>query len=67
MYKIKGEKIRQIREQSGLTQEGFAVIIGKHKKDIGHYENNRATPPANSLITFLIEFDVNPKEIAEKV
>ena len=66
MYKIKGEKIKQIREQAGLTQESFATIIGKDKKDIGHYENNRATPPANSLVTFLIEFNVNPKEIAEK-
>ena len=66
MYKIEGENLKKVRERESLTQEELGKRIGKNKVDVGHYENNRATPPANALITFMIEFDVNPKNITIK-
>lgn len=67
MYKISSDKLRKIREERAKTQAEVADIIGKSKGDIGHYENARATPPANALLTFLIEMGVSPLDIAEKV
>lgn len=64
MYEISSEKLKQVREQQNKTQSEIAAIIGKNAVDVSHYENNRATPPADSLITFLIELDVNPRDIA---
>ena len=64
MYEISSEKLKQVRERANLTQGEVARVIGKNAADVSHYENNRATPPADSLITFLIELDINPKDIA---
>ena len=50
MYKIEGENLKKVRERESLTQEELGKRIGKNKVDVGHYENNRATPPANALI-----------------
>jgi transcriptional regulator with XRE-family HTH domain len=67
MYKVSSKKLKKIREAQGKTQREIADIIGKNKVDIGHYENDRATPPANALITFMVEMKVNPLDIAEKI
>lgn len=64
MYEISSEKLKQVRENAGLTQGEVGAIIGKNPVDVSHYENKRATPPADSLITLLIELDINPKDIA---
>lgn len=66
MHKIVGRKLKEIRENAGMTQEEVANLIKKKKADVGHYENERATPPANALVTFLIELNVQPQEIAER-
>jgi transcriptional regulator with XRE-family HTH domain len=66
MYEISSEKLKQVRERANMTQSEIARLIGKNAVDVSHYENDRATPPADSLITLLIELDVNPKDVANR-
>ena len=67
MFEIDNIKFKKIRKEAKLSQEAVATTIGKNKKDVSHYENGRAKPPADSLLTFLIEFKVDPLDIAKKV
>jgi Zn-dependent peptidase ImmA (M78 family)/DNA-binding XRE family transcriptional regulator len=46
---IYGERVKQARELSGLTQIELAGKIGCHQSAIAHFENNR-TLPSNELL-----------------
>lgn len=67
MYKISAPKLKQIREGAKKTQQEMAVLMGvKNDKNVSSYENGHATPPANNLITLMIELGIQPTDIAEK-
>ena len=67
MFEIDNVKFKKARKKTKLNQSAVATVIGKNGKDISHYETGRAKPPADSLLTFLIEFKINPLDIAKKV
>lgn len=46
---IYGERIKQARELSGLTQTELAPLIGCKQSAIAHFETNRSLPSADTL------------------
>jgi transcriptional regulator with XRE-family HTH domain len=45
-----GDKIKKIRQDLKLSQEGLATKIKIHTKQLAKYESNRTTPSIDSLI-----------------
>ncbi len=67
MFEIDNDKLKKVRIDARLNQSAVAERIGKKARDVSHYEKGRAKPPADSLLTFLIEFNIQPLDIAKKV
>jgi transcriptional regulator with XRE-family HTH domain len=45
-----GIRLKQLREEKGLTQKELAAILGlKHQTSISNYENNNQKPPSDIL------------------
>jgi transcriptional regulator with XRE-family HTH domain len=49
---VLGERIRQAREQIGLSQEEFAVAVSRDQGAISEYENGKRKLPATDLPLF---------------
>ena len=47
-----GERLKELRETKGLTQQKLAVLVNLSQQTIGHYEVNRAEPSAKTLELF---------------
>jgi len=48
---ITGEKIKELRKKLGLTQEELARLLGVGFSTVNRWENNKATPTGQSLVT----------------
>lgn len=60
----KGERIRQLREAKGLTQEMLAAKLNISKQTIGKYEKNIVTNiPSNRIEELAIALDSTPEYI----
>lgn len=60
----KGERIRQLREAKGLTQEMLAAKLKISKQTIGKYEKNIVTNiPSNRIEELAIALDSTPEYI----
>lgn len=44
-----GERLRQLREEAGLTQIQLAKMVNLSQQTIGHYEVNRSEPNIKTL------------------
>lgn len=55
------ERIRAIREKSGLNQTDFGARLGVKQTTIAGYENGTRTPIDAVLLTICREFHVNEK------
>lgn len=52
-------RIKQIREESGLTQESFGERIGSARNTIANYENGNRKPSNAIIISICREFNIN--------
>ena len=50
-------KIKQMREQRGLTQSEVGAWLGKDKRDISKFENSYFFPTRKDLLVLLKNFD----------
>lgn len=53
-----GERIKEVRKKSGLTQQKFAERIGLKRNTIGNYEINLIEPSDRTITDVCREFDV---------
>ena len=58
------EKIRKLREQTGMTRKDFSIHIGIPLRTIEDWEAGRRTPP--EYIPRLIEYQLKHEELIEK-
>lgn len=56
-----GERLRAIRQRAGLSQQGFASLLGYSKRAILNWELGAAEPPIAILPTIREVFDVDPE------
>ena len=54
-------RLRQAREQSGLTQQDLAEKLGVTKSAIGNYENGVSSPKWDVLLKIFDVLQVEPK------
>lgn len=53
-----GQRLAQLRQQKGLSQEEFAVVFKVSKSRIGMYETDQREPDFDMLIQFADYFQV---------
>lgn len=58
------DKIRRLREQTGMTRKDFSIHIGIPLRTIEDWEAGRRRPP--EYIPRLIEFQLKYEELIEK-
>ena len=58
------ERIKELRKEKGLSQEGVGNIIGVKKYAVYSYEKGRAYPEMKSLIALAEYFDVSMDYLA---
>lgn len=56
---IKGDRLRKLRLEKGLTQDELAEIVGVSKASISCYENETRSPKSETIIDFIQIFGVN--------
>lgn len=54
-----GERIKDLREELGITQEEFSQRLGATRNTITNYEANRRTPMDATIKSICREFNVN--------
>lgn len=54
-----GTKIKELREQSGLTQKQMSEILGVSKSNISKYESNAVEPSLETLKNYAIYFSIS--------
>ena len=58
-----GSSIRELRQARGLTQEQLAAALYVSRQTISHWESDRTTPDAQSLLLMSSLFDVTIDEL----
>lgn len=58
-----GSSIRELRQARGLTQEELAAALYVSRQTISHWESDRTTPDAQSLLLMSSLFDVTIDEL----
>jgi len=53
------ERIKQLRQREGLTQQEMGSRVGKSQQAWGRYEKGRSTPSVDVLRKIVNEFEVN--------
>lgn len=59
MIPIYAQRIREVRQNAGLTQTEFAQRIGTTKNQLSKYELNTQDTPLRIVITICTEFKVD--------
>ena len=52
-------RIKELREEKGLSQKQLAEVIGLNYRTISHYENGRAEPSLETIERLCNCFDVS--------
>lgn len=52
-----GQRLKQLREEKGLSQQQLADLVNLSQQTIGHYEVERAEPSIKTLEMFADIFD----------
>jgi transcriptional regulator with XRE-family HTH domain len=63
---IINKNLKFLRTQKGLTQKQLAEKLGLKQAAIGAYEEERSTPPLNSLLDIVKIFDVNLDDLVNQ-
>lgn len=58
-----GAKLRQLREEKGLTQREFAALFDVNRATIGHYENSTSYPSADILVQMANYFHISVDQL----
>ncbi|UTA70253.1 helix-turn-helix transcriptional regulator [Emticicia sp. 21SJ11W-3] len=58
--------LKYLRRLNGLTQEQFAQRIGTKRANVGAYEEERATPPVDTLKTIAGLFGISVDDFVQK-
>lgn len=58
-----GTKLRELREEKGLTQKEFAALFGVNRATIGHYESNISYPSADVLVQMANYFHITVDQL----
>lgn len=61
-----GNKITQLRESEGMTQEELASEIGISRGALCHYEKNRREPSIETIVKLADFFEVSVDYIFER-
>ena len=54
-----GKKLKELREERGLTQKQLATALGLNSVTYLHYEKDQREPPLSLLVEFAKFFDVS--------
>jgi transcriptional regulator with XRE-family HTH domain len=65
LKKTFGTRVREMREQNGLSQEGLALICGLDRTYIGGVERGERNISLINIHKIAIALGVNPKELFE--
>ena len=57
--KKQGNRLKILREGTGLSQAKFAELIGSTQSSINRYENRQATPSVELFLRYADYFDVS--------
>ena len=57
--KIVGERMRQLREEAGISQNKLAKLIGIQQSSLNRYESGFSNPTPETLLWFADYFDVS--------
>ena len=58
-----GNKVRELREERGLTQKQLAETLGMHVKTVGHIENGRRELGISKVWPIARALGVTPAEL----
>lgn len=56
--KLIGMRVRECRNEVGLSQEGLAEKLGMNRTNVANYEGGRVVPPGNVLLEMAELFGV---------
>jgi len=62
-----GAKLKQLRTESGMTQEELAQQLGLAKSTIAHYESGRREPDTKTIVKMANIFGVTTDEMLNNV
>ena len=62
-----GEKIKELRIESNLSQMQFAKIVGVSQKAVDYWERNVNEPKASYIITMVRAFEITFDEFFSDV
>lgn len=54
-------KLRELRKQSGVTQELLAFALGVSSRAVKYWEHGTRTPSVSSLLALAHYFNVSPE------
>lgn len=55
---MRGDRLRELREELGLSQKEFASTMKLSEPSVWRYENNQVEPPADVVVRFAEFFNV---------
>lgn len=58
-----GARVRQLREQAGMTQEGLADVAGLHWSYVGQIERGERNLTYKNIVRLAHGLGVKPKDI----
>jgi transcriptional regulator with XRE-family HTH domain len=61
------DRLRSLREQTGLSQDKFALEHGQHRTWIGHLERAERAPTLYSIIELARAFGITPSELLDGI
>ncbi len=59
MKVLLGERLKELREEQGLTQKQLAQKLNLHSVTYLHYEKSQREPPLSVLIDMALFFEVS--------
>ena len=54
-------KLRELRKQSGVTQEQLAFALGVSSRAVKYWEHGTRTPSVSSLLALAHYFNISPE------
>ena len=58
-----GKKFKEIRKNTGITQDAFSEILGLETSSISNIETGKSYPSMQTIIKLIEKFNINPTDI----